>query len=38
MTYWEMAQKQSLPYEQKLILAERRAWEFHDKLSEECHK
>lgn len=37
MTYLEMAQKQSLPYEQKLLLAERRAWEFHDRLSGEGH-
>ncbi len=37
MTYVEMAQKQSLPYEMKKILAERRAREFYHKIVGEGH-
>ena len=32
MTYAEMAQKQSLPYDLKIIHAERRAKEFYEKI------
>ncbi|MEG1391220.1 MAG: hypothetical protein RSD07_12725 [Angelakisella sp.] len=37
MTYAEMAQKQSLPYEQKKIHAALRAREFYDKITGEGH-
>lgn len=37
MTYSEMAQRQSLPYEQKKILAARRVTEYYDKITGEGH-
>ena len=37
MEIWEFVQKQRLPYEQKIILAERRAREFYDELDGMCY-
>jgi 3'-phosphoadenosine 5'-phosphosulfate sulfotransferase (PAPS reductase)/FAD synthetase len=37
MNPYEFYQKQSLPYEAKIVLAERRAWEFYDKLNGNCY-
>lgn len=37
MEIWEFVQKQRLPYEQKLILAERRAREFYEELDGMCY-
>lgn len=40
MTIGEFRQKQALPYEQKVMHAKRRAWEFYDKITGEgmnCH-
>lgn len=37
MTYEEMAQKQSLPYELKVMAARTRAWEFYNKIVGEGH-
>jgi hypothetical protein len=37
MKQWEMAQKQSLPYEQKIIHAKARATEYFEKITSEGH-
>lgn len=37
MTYSEMKQKQELPYEAKIIHAEKKAWDFYQKITGEGH-
>lgn len=37
MTYSEMKQKQGLPYEAKIIHAEKKAWDFYQKITGEGH-